>query len=145
MIMPRLVSLVPATLLVFGLAACTTGEGSTEQTPAFSGIASEETVHFLGNEPFWGGNSAGSSLTYTTPENIDGTTFPVTRFAGNSGIGLSGTMEGASFDMTVTEGECSDTMSDRTYPFTVTLKIDDEQRQGCAWTDRQPFTGPENP
>ena len=57
----------------------------------------------------------------------------------------SGALNGNAFDMTVTPGQCSDGMSDRTYPFTVTLKIADETRGGCAWTDRMRFTGSENP
>ena len=47
--------------------------------------------------------------------------------------------------MTVTPLSCSDGMSDRTYPFTVTLEIGEETRNGCGWTDRQPFEGPANP
>ena len=40
---------------------------------------------------------------------------------------------------------CSDGMSDRSYPFTVTLMVMGEQREGCAWTDKQPFSGPQHP
>jgi uncharacterized membrane protein len=47
--------------------------------------------------------------------------------------------------MMVTPLECSDGMSDRIYPFTVTLKIGDDLRSGCGWTERQRFTGPEAP
>jgi len=36
-------------------------------------------------------------------------------------------------------------MSDRTYPFTATLKIGDDTRNGCAWTEREPFSGPQHP
>jgi uncharacterized membrane protein len=32
-------------------------------------------------------------------------------------------------------------MSDRSYPFTATLTIGDELRNGCAYTDIQMFTG----
>jgi len=45
----------------------------------------------------------------------------------------------------VTPGACSDGMSDRSYPYTVTLQVRGEQRQGCAWTARTSYTGPENP
>jgi uncharacterized membrane protein len=45
----------------------------------------------------------------------------------------------------VTRGACSDGMSDREYPFTVTLQVGEEKRMGCAWTDKMPFTGPANP
>ena len=105
----------------------------------------DETIRFVGTEPFWGGEVSGGSLTYSTPENQNGTTIAIERFAGNNGLGLSGMFEGQAFDMTVTPGECSDGMSDRAYPFTVTLKIGAEQRSGCAWTERTPFSGPEHP
>ena len=45
------------------------------------------------------------------------------RFAGRGGLSYSGTIDGRSFDMAVTPAECSDGMSDRTYPFVVTLRI----------------------
>lgn len=121
--------------------ATATGSENT----GYDGIAASETVHFTGTEPFWGGEIAGGNVLYSTPENIDGTSFPVERFAGNNGIAFSGTMDGTKFDLTVTPGECSDGMSDRTYPFTATLVIGAEQRNGCAWTDRQGFSGPQSP
>ncbi|WP_374408196.1 COG3650 family protein [Pelagerythrobacter sp.] len=133
------------------LAACQPGpegpEGTTRESPgaAFAAIGPEETVRFVGTEPFWGGEASGERLLYTTVENQEGFEIAVERFAGNNGLGYSGTLEGEAFDMAITPGECSDGMSDRTFPFTVTLKIGAEQRGGCAWTDRAPFTGPENP
>lgn len=147
--MTRLLFLAAALALPLG--ACQAGpegpNGTTRDTPgdAFSAIEPEETVHFTGTEPFWGGEVVGASLTYSTPENVDGTTIAVERFAGNNGLGYSGTLEEQPFDMTVTPGECSDGMSDRTYPFTVTLRIGNGQRNGCAWTERMPFTGPKHP
>ena len=62
------------------------------------------------------------------------------RFAGRNGLGLSGTLGDKTFDMTVTPGNCSDGMSDRTFPFVVTLKLGEEVRNGCGWTDRQRYT-----
>ena len=114
-------------------------------TKAYSGIGESETVRFTGTEPFWGGEAGNGEALYTTPENIDGTRFAVTRFAGNNGVSFSGTIEGAAFDLMVTPGECSDGMSDRAYPFVATLTVGGEQRNGCAWTDTKSFTGPRNP
>ena len=125
-------------------AAAPTGIASSEGA-AFAAIAYEETIRFTGTEPFWGGTVIGDKLIYSTPENQAGDTITVRRFAGNNGLGFSGTLSNASFDMTVTPGSCSDGMSDRTYPFTVTLKLGEEQRNGCAWTERTPFSGPANP
>ena len=132
-------------MLPLVLGACQSGADAEGQVQSYDGIAADETIHFTGTEPFWGGESAGGSLTYSTPENIDGRTISVERFAGNNGLALAGELEGAEFDMTVTPGECSDGMSDRTYPFVATLKIGEETRFGCAWTDRQPFAGSEAP
>lgn len=138
---------IAAMLSAAGLAACQpAGEApETGATQAWSGIGEGETVHFTGTEPFWGGQVSGGSLTYSTPENIEGATFPVERFAGNNGVSFSGTLDARAFDLMVTPGECSDGMSDRTYPFHATLKLDEEIRRGCAWTDRRPFAGPRNP
>lgn len=130
------------------LSACqtqdTSGAPGTD-ADGFNGIAKGDTIHFTGTEPFWGGDVRGSNLTYSTPENQEGTTITVKRFHGQGGLGLSGELAGASFDMTVTPGTCSDGMSDRSYPYTVTLKIGSETRLGCAWTDAQPFEGPQQP
>lgn len=141
---PCLLLFAPITML----AACTANESSAPQGPdtdTFDAIAEGEAVHYTGTEPFWGGVAGGGMATYSTPENPDGTEFPVERFAGNNGLGISGQLDGATFDLTITPGECSDGMSDRTYPYTATLLIGSEQRQGCAWTDSQPFSGPETP
>ncbi len=136
---------VPAAATALLLAACQSAGEGERSTDAYAGIGPDETVEFTGTEPFWGGRTDGTRLTYRTPENIDGTTFAVERFAGNSGVSYSGTFDGEAFDMTVTEGECSDGMSDRSFPFTVTLRIGEETRYGCAYTEARPFTGPENP
>jgi len=119
--------------------------GDAKDSVPYSGIGPGETIRFTGTEPFWGGEANGGTLTYKTPENIDGTTIEVERFAGRNGLSLSGQLDGAAFDMAITPGACSDGMSDRTYPFTVTLEVGGEQRRGCAWTAGKPFSGPENP
>ncbi len=134
-----------------GDAAATAGQATdaklpdADSTEAYHGIAEDETVRFTGTEPFWGGQVSHGSLTYTTPENPDGAKIAVERFAGRGGLSFTGKLDDADFEMTVTPLECSDGMSDRTYPFTVTLKIGEELRNGCGWTERQPFTGPEKP
>ena len=125
--------------------ACQSAEEAERTTQAYDGIGVAETIRFTGTEPFWGGEVRGEQLVYKTPENPEGSAIAVTRFAGNSGLGFSGTLASARFDMTVTEGVCSDGMSDRSYLLTVTLQIGEEQRSGCAWTDARPFTGPANP
>ena len=134
------------------LAACNGHGGAADPTGAqgtkphaYAGIAETETLHFTGTEPFWGGSVTGTALTYTTPEQPAGTAITVHRFAGNNGLAFSGTLAAAAFDMAVTEAPCSDGMSDRTYPFTVSLQIGSDKRSGCGWTERRGFTGPAKP
>lgn len=136
--------LAPAPLLL-ALAGCQSPAGDEPSARPFDDIGAQETIRFTGTEPFWGGEARGDSLTYSTPEEPGGTTIAVRRFTGNSGLGLSGTLDGERFDMVVTRGSCSDGMSDRQYPFTVTLEIGEDARYGCAWTDTRPFTGPDAP
>ncbi|MFA9199972.1 MAG: COG3650 family protein [Cypionkella sp.] len=111
----------------------------------FDAIGEGETVRFTGTEPFWGGQVSGDRLTYATPEDPDGIPIPVARFAGRGGVSWSGTHAGARFTLAVTPGRCSDGMSDRIYPFVATLEVSGEQRSGCAWTERRPFTGSPRP
>lgn len=137
-------------LSLFAVVAGCHQEADIGDTPGtspqgFTAIGADEIISFNGTEPFWGGTVRGSELTYSTPENIDGTTIPVERFTGQGGLGFSGELEGRDFDLLITQGECSDGMSDRTYPYVATLKLGDELREGCAHTDKQPFSGPARP
>ncbi|MES2700146.1 MAG: hypothetical protein V4647_11105, partial [Pseudomonadota bacterium] len=70
-------------------------------------------------------------------------TIAVARFAGRGGLSFTGTLQGAQFDLAITPASCSDGMSDRTYPFAVTVQLGDQQLSGCGWTDRQGYTGGE--
>lgn len=119
--------------------------GDTDSTRPYDGIAEDEVLRFTGTEPFWGGQVGGGTLTYSTPENQEGAQIAVERFAGRGGVSFTGELEGAPLEMMATPLECSDGMSDRTYPFTVTLKIGEDTRNGCGWTESTPFQGPEHP
>lgn len=119
--------------------------GDSESSRPFHGVSETETLHFLGTEPFWSGEVRGDGLTYSTPSSPAGTRVAVKRFAGRNGLGLSGTLGDKTLDMTVTPGSCSDGMSDRRFPFTVTLRLGDEVREGCGWTDSKRFTEAKRP
>jgi len=147
--------ILSAIALTCALAACNSSGGqnsssgnlTSDSKPgnAFGAIGEGEVLRFTGTEPFWGGTVSGDTMNYTTPENPDGTTFAVQRFAGNNGLSFNGAMGNQPFDMAVTHAPCSDGMSDRTYPFAVTLRISGDVRHGCGWTDASPFEGPKAP
>lgn len=140
----RTVTLATTLAAAVMLAACSPQEPgtiATEQAAAYDGIAPDEAITLTGTEPFWGITIANNVATYTTPENPSGSVFEVARFAGNNGLGFSGKLDGADVAITVTPGACSDQMSDRTYPFTATVKLGKANLAGCGYTDRQGFTG----
>lgn len=114
--------------------------GDTGDSQPFDGIAEDESISLTGNEPFWGGQIDGEKLLYTTPEQPDGVRIDVTRFAGRGGLSFSGQLSGQDMLLAITPGECSDTMSDTRYPYVATLRLGDDVRAGCAWTDAQPRT-----
>lgn len=148
-------NVIPAMLMpvLTLLAACNSSGGARDATApvdgskaaTYAGIGAGDTLRFTGTEPFWGGGVTGETLTYQTPERPEGTAIRVRRFAGNNGLNFSGKLGESPFDMAVTNAACSDGMSDRSYPFTVTLQIGGEMRNGCAWTEARKFTGPEQP
>jgi uncharacterized membrane protein len=108
-------------------------------------VSEREVLHFTGTEPFWGGQVAGTALTYATPDDPNGTRLTVTRADDTDGLAFSGTLASKPFALAIVKGQCSDGMSDRTYPFTATLRIAGELRRGCAWSDAHPFAGPARP
>ncbi|MBH5321887.1 COG3650 family protein [Aurantiacibacter sediminis] len=130
------------------LAACSGGDnanvpGNAENTEPYSEIAEDQVINLIGTEPFWGAIIDGDDMNFSTLENPEGETIAVTRFAGRGGLSFSGEREGASVDVAVTPGECSDGMSDHTYPFTATVEIGEDQLQGCAWREGVDDIGPE--
>ncbi len=147
---PRSVAVLLAPLLA--LAACHGGHGSDASVPGdrsdtqpYHGVARGEALRFTGTEPFWGGEVTGDRMTYRTVDQPAGEVFTVSRFDGRGGLSYSGTLNGAAFTLAVAPGQCSDGMSDRTYPFVVTLQAGDDLRSGCAWSDAHPYAEPKAP
>lgn len=137
---------LPATALalapLLALAGCGSGTDDPKpgEVPVFDGIGESEVITALGTEPFWSARIEGAQLTYSTPDKPQGVAAAVTRFAGNGGLGISGTLDGAALQLAITPGACSDGMSDRTYPYGATLAVGDVVSSGCAYTDAQPFS-----
>ena len=115
--------------------------GPGQPTPAPGYPAGETTYRAIGTEPFWD-LEIGRELIFTDRGNnvsvSDPTPTPVNGVAGE----IYRTQR---LEVNIVHRQCSDGMSDRSYPFVATLEVAGEQRSGCAWTDRQPFSGPANP
>lgn len=130
-------------LNALSLSACT--QAGEEVVEIYDGIASDDAISLLGNEPFWTIAIKNEALIFSAPDLPDDIETQVVRFAGNGGLSFSGELDGKAIIAMVTPGECSDSMSDRTYPFTATVQWGDSALEGCGYTQQHPFIGEENP
>lgn len=87
----------------------------------------------IGTEPFWGARIDGRCVTYSHPEDQQGSRV-WTRFSGTATSGSwAGSLGGKPFVLqTRPQAGCSDGMSDNRYPIAVSLTVGGEQRSGCA-------------
>jgi uncharacterized membrane protein len=137
---------LPVLITLLLAAACTpTDDAIDPNGKTFAAIAPDEAITLIGTEPFWGMTIAGGQARYSNPDHPEGYGFPVTRFAGNNGLGYSGELDGVAVTISITPGQCSDAMSDRTFPYVATIALGEETLRGCGYTDRQPFTGDPSP
>lgn len=88
----------------------------------------------VGTEPFWGARIEGRCVTYSHPEDQDGTRVWTRYKPGPNGGGTwSGALGDRRFELTVrSQAGCSDGMSDRLYPYAADLIVHGERRRGCA-------------
>ena len=119
------------------LAACSEQATTTDSAPAaatatLAGVDLNKPLTVLGTEPFWNVKITPETLTYTSPE-----TPPLS--GANPGPVVRGTtaayrtkLKGRGLELTLIATECSDGMSDRTYPLTAIVKLGDETLNGCA-------------
>ena len=87
----------------------------------------------VGNEPFWGARIEGRCVTYSHPENIEGTRVWTTYSKQGGAETWSGALGDRLFRLELRPQQgCSDGMSDKRYPFAAELTVRGEQRRGCA-------------
>lgn len=87
----------------------------------------------VGTEPFWGARVEGRCVTYSHPDDQDGTRV-WTQYSAAPGSEIwSGTLEQKPFELRIrNEPGCSDGMSDKRYPLGAHLTVNGERRKGCA-------------
>lgn len=122
--MPPPVKTAPTPGTSSGASACQTQDGHA--------IAANR-LKAVGTEPFWGATVDGRCVTYSHPDNPSGTRV-WTRFSGSAANGTwSGALNGEAFVMrTQSSSNCSDGMSDETYPIAVELSVGATRLSGCA-------------
>ena len=101
-------------------------------------------IKAIGTEPFWGARVEGRCVTYSTPEDQDGTRIWTRYDPGPDGGAWVGALDGQPFRLvTRLRPDCSDGMSDRRYPMEAILSVRGEERRGCASpTDLESRTSP---
>jgi len=87
----------------------------------------------LGTEPFWAAEVEGRCVTYKTPEDQQGSRL-WTKVTGTAPETVwSGALRGKQFELAVRpKADCSDGMSDKSYPLEAVLRVEGETRHGCA-------------
>ncbi len=125
---------------VLAVAACSSEpETPTEPAPApepapvLGGVDLSRPVRLLGTEPFWGIDLTGTEIVYAgadRPEQRGPQPKPTVQ--GTVATLETTTTAGTDIAITLTATECSDGMSDRTYPLTALVQVGEETLMGCA-------------
>jgi uncharacterized membrane protein len=133
----RLTALAVSALI---LSACSQAEepaapppAAPEPAPVLGGVDLTDPVRALGTEPFWSVELTGTEMVYTTPEPPEQRApQPKAVVQGTTAIFEGRTGAGTPLSVTLVATECSDGMSDRTYPLTAMVKIGETSLNGCA-------------
>lgn len=128
-----------AALAVLALAACSPAEEpalppeAPQPAPVLGGVDLAQPVRALGTEPFWSVELTGTEMVYTTPEPPEQRApQPNPLVQGTTATWEAETADGTALSVTLIATECSDGMSDRTYPLTAMVKLGDLELTGCA-------------
>lgn len=122
-------------LMVLGACAQPPVDGAVPQATAITmaGVRLDQPLSVLGTEPFWNIRITDGEMALSRPDGGR----PV---AWHQGVTLSGGKavmagrdgQGRQVEITLTPEDCSDGMSDRTYPLTARVQWGDWQLSGCA-------------
>jgi heat shock protein HslJ len=84
--------------------------------------------HAVGTEPFWNLLIDEHNLTFTVPEAA-----PVAQPTPKAIIGIAGEIyQTPRINVNIVHGQCSDGMSDRSYPDKVQVTVDGRRFEGCG-------------
>lgn len=129
-----------AALAVLVLAACSPEPDAPaeppltpEPAPTLAGVDLSRPVRLLGTEPFWGIDLTGGEVVYSGADRPEQRgPQPKPTIQGTVATLETTTTAGVPIAITLTATECSDGMSDRTYPLTALVRVGEESLMGCA-------------
>jgi len=151
------ISALAATVALMAVAACSEPTEPTAAAPpaatapvVLGGVDLNQPLRALGTEPFWGVDITPQALVYSGLDRPEQRlTNPGATVQGTTAIYAGTTDKGSALELTLIATECSDGMSDRTYPLTVKLVIGPatapETLNGCAIPTALLATTPEQP
>lgn len=104
-----------------------------EPAPTLAGVDLSRPVRLLGTEPFWGIDLTGTEVVYSGADRPEQRgPQPKPTIQGTVATLETTTTTGTPIAVTLTATECSDGMSDRTYPLTALVEVGGETLMGCA-------------
>lgn len=128
-----------AALSVLVLAGCSPAEAPAPvpelptPAPVLGGVELAGPLRAIGTEPFWSVDLTGTEMVYTTPEAPEQRApRPEPVVQGTTATWEAETANGTRLKVTLIATECSDGMSDRTYPLTAMVTVGDLALTGCA-------------
>jgi len=89
-------------------------------------------LKLTGTEPFWSIAIVDDQLTYSRLGQSERRTARISRSEGEGRLVLNGDLAGTAISVVIAPGDCSDGMSDRTYPYSVKVRYGDEMLEGCG-------------
>ncbi|MGZ8364293.1 MAG: COG3650 family protein [Caulobacteraceae bacterium] len=116
--------------------------GEPASAPAASGAAWFAPIDLTGTEPFWAVNIRREGITLTGADRPKLTTANSGPVTGSGRATWDSPVAGGALNIVLEEQNCSDGMSDRTYPYTATVKVGQEVLKGCGAPENYFKTSP---
>lgn len=123
------------------LAACSQGadEAPAPADPApaavLGGVDLNQPLRAVGTEPFWGLDITPQTLSWSgVDQPVQTASNPGPAVQGTTASYRTETSTGTLLVLTLIATECSDGMSDRTYPLTARVELGEQSFNGCAAT-----------
>lgn len=106
---------------------------TTAPTTTLGGVDLTQPVRAIGTEPFWSVDITSDAITYVGLDNQpQRAANPQPVIQGTTATWTAETDAGAAMVVTLIATECSDGMSERTYPLTARVQLGEVKLNGCA-------------